>query len=568
MAALPAAVLAAGAAHAPALAPEEVLVVANANAKGSVPLARYYALARKILPKRIVVLRTTADVDATRKDFNDNIRDPIREYLRRHDRAGRIKCLALVWGVPVRVLGTELTAGQKALMKTHETISGRLQASLAVNLDLLRTVAVAFPAPRTKGLTPLGDLFRQGTSATPQRVEAFATLRGRYDKQVKLTAEAARKLKDGRKRRIALRQLAALELSTRGLRHLATHPPAEAMAGVPDKAALQRRIRSAEAGLMKLTAEKATPARAWRIVEFHRRLRGIVGAHEHCRQRARAIDTSEEDASVDSELAVLWEKDPPLRRWRTNPMNWRVRAAGVTPADAPKRIIMTARIDGPKARDALRIVKDSLATEKEGLSGKVYIDAGGKYPLYDKNLKMLHDLIRKRTKLTVVMDTRKQLFAVGSCPDAALYVGWYSLRNYVAAFTWVRGSVGWHVASLEAQHLRAATSNEWCAKLIQNGVAATLGAVNEPYLAAFPLPQDFFALLLTGRATVAECYWRTVPLVSWRLTLIADPLYNPYARLPHLSVYDLPPELAGRKRLPSEPPPAPPEVTTQPAGIP
>jgi uncharacterized protein (TIGR03790 family) len=138
------------------------------------------------------------------------------------------------------------------------------------------------------------------------------------------------------------------------------------------------------------------------------------------------------------------------------------------------------------------------------------------------------------------------LFPAGSCPDAALYVGWYSLQKYVPAFRWVRGSVGWHVASFEAQHLRDPASQEWCVKMIQNGVAATVGAVEEPTLGAFPLPQDFFPLLLTGRYTLAECYWRTVPQASWRLTLIADPLYNPFAKNPQLPLSALPPMLAGR----------------------
>ena len=126
------------------------------------------------------------------------------------------------------------------------------------------------------------------------------------------------------------------------------------------------------------------------------------------------------------------------------------------------------------------------------------------------------------------------------------YAGWYSLRKYMPAFTWVRGAVGWHIASFEAHHLRTPTVNEWCVKMLQKGVAATLGAVNEPYLQAFPLPEDFFCLLLTGQYTLAECYWRTVPSASWRLTLIADPLYNPFKLYPHISVYSLPPALTGR----------------------
>ena len=68
--------------------------------------------------------------------------------------------------------------------------------------------------------------------------------------------------------------------------------------------------------------------------------------------------------------------------------------------------------------------------------------------------------------------------------------------------------------------------------------------MHEPLLGAFPLPEEFFPLLLTGKYTVAECYWRTNPLVSWRMTLICDPLYNPYQVNPQLDVGKLPAGLA------------------------
>jgi len=80
-----AAALSAGTAALGALAPEEVLVVANANAPGSVELARYYAAARNILPERIIVLRCTAHPEIGRGQYDKAIRQPIREYLRRHD---------------------------------------------------------------------------------------------------------------------------------------------------------------------------------------------------------------------------------------------------------------------------------------------------------------------------------------------------------------------------------------------------------------------------------------------------------------------------------------------------
>ena len=208
---------------------------------------------------------------------------------------------------------------------------------------------------------------------------------------------------------------------------------------------------------------------------------------------------------------------------------------------------MTARIDGPTVKDARRIINDSLVAEKTGLKGTFYIDAGGGDPIkaqvvarYDANFRNLHMMVMGKTKMPAVFDHDKKVFQPGKCPDAALYVGWYSLRRYVPAFTWTQGAVGWHVASFEAKDLRNPKSNDWCVKMIQNGVAATIGAVDEPYLGAFPSPQEFFGLLLTGKATVAECHWRTNPTASWRMTLIADPLYNPFAANPQLSSSALP----------------------------
>ena len=96
-------------------------------------------------------------------------------------------------------------------------------------------------------------------------------------------------------------------------------------------------------------------------------------------------------------------------------------------------------------------------------------------------------------------------------------------------------------------HLRDPDSREWCVKMLQNGVAATLGPVKEPFLQAFPLPQEFFPLLLTGECPLAECYWRTVPSTSWMMTLICDPLYNPYRADPALDVGALPRGLAPAK---------------------
>jgi hypothetical protein len=76
--------------------------------------------------------------------------------------------------------------------------------------------------------------------------------------------------------------------------------------------------------------------------------------------------------------------------------------------------------------------------------------------------------------------------------------------------------------------------------MLERGVVATLGPTFEHYLAAFPLPDDFFPLLLTGRYTLVETYYRTVPFCSWAMVLVGDPLYNPFKNQPLLDESALP----------------------------
>ena len=201
---------------------------------------------------------------------------------------------------------------------------------------------------------------------------------------------------------------------------------------------------------------------------------------------------------------------------------------------------MVGRLDGPTPAIAMRLVDDALEVEKAGLHGVCYLDArgltgeshGGNYVWFDQHLIRLYDLLRQYSDMKVVLDKKPELFPQGSCPEAALYCGWYSLRKYVPAFTWQRGAVGYHVASAEASTLKQPGSQVWCQRMLEEGVAATLGPVAEPYLGSFPLPDLFFPILMTGELPLLEVYFRTVPHVSWMQILIGDPLYQPFKDRP------------------------------------
>ncbi len=162
--------------------------------------------------------------------------------------------------------------------------------------------------------------------------------------------------------------------------------------------------------------------------------------------------------------------------------------------------------------------------------------AVGSYADFDKALLLTAKGIEEQTDIEVVLNDTPGLFQLGECPNAALYCGWYSLGKYVDAFEWAPGAVAYHLASSEATTLRDPESQVWCKRMLEDGVAATIGPVYEPYLFAFPRPEEFFAHLLRGELTLVECYYRTQPLNSWMMTLIGDPLYRPFKSKPMSNV--------------------------------
>ncbi len=270
-------------------------------------------------------------------------------------------------------------------------------------------------------------------------------------------------------------------------------------------------------------------------------------------QRRRFLSYDESQAAVDSELALLWYDAYDLRRWQINPLYFQV------PDDYRKDKpppLMTCRLDGPSIDLVKQIIDQSVEVEAKGLEGKVYVDARGikynpadepgyGYGGYDESMREMARLLEKDGKMSVTLDDRPELFAPGSCPDCALYCGWYSLANYVPCCKFVPGAVAWHLASSEAASLRDPKSKLWCKNLLENGAVATLGPVAEPYTIGFPKPEEFFGFLATGKYTLVETYWRTEMFASWMTVLVGDPLYNPYLKSPKLKSEQVTPSPAG-----------------------
>jgi uncharacterized protein (TIGR03790 family) len=276
--------------------------------------------------------------------------------------------------------------------------------------------------------------------------------------------------------------------------------------------------------------------------------------------REKTLTHAESHASVDSELMLVWWPKYELRRWVPNPLNFQA-------SDAYRKrnppVVMTARLDGPTAAIAKRLIDDAIAVEAKGLEGSVVIDARGipfdpkgkgdvgfGYGGYDESMRETAKLLES-AGMKATLDQKNEVLPANSAKGVAIYCGWYSHAKFVDSCEYVPGAIAWHLASSEATTLRKPDSTVWCPNLLKKGVCATLGPVAEPYTIGFPKPAEFFGSLATGEFTLVESYARTVQMCSWMTVLVGDPLYNPFKKNAKLKLADVVPSpKGGRNTLP------------------
>jgi uncharacterized protein (TIGR03790 family) len=320
-------------------------------------------------------------------------------------------------------------------------------------------------------------------------------------------------------------------------------------------------IKKADERVKELDKLTADPMGLVTIIKKGRRseLEALRRTQERQTRRRSFLSHGESHAAVDSELMLLWWDKYELRRWQMNLNYFQVPAKR---RDGKPPTLYTARLDGPSQVVVKRMIDDAMAAEKTGLKGKVYVDARGikfdprgsdtgtGYGGYDESMREMAALLKGPGKMDVVLDDKNDLFPPGSCPESALYCGWYSHGNFIDSNKFVRGAVAWHLASSEAVSLRRPDVKFWCKNLLEHGACATLGPVAEPYTVGFPKPAEFFGFLATGKYTLAECYGKTVLFASWMGTLVGDPLYNPFKNDPRLKEEDVTPSPKGGRLIP------------------
>ncbi len=253
-----------------------------------------------------------------------------------------------------------------------------------------------------------------------------------------------------------------------------------------------------------------------------------------------------DDASVDSELAwlPLVDTKPTL----VGPMfNWVYGATNAALLDPTNGILLVARLDGPSPELARGLVDKALQADRDGLWGHGYFDARG---LARTNTYYLGDewilsaaVIWRDSGFETVVDDRPETFPADfPMSQIALYCGWYD-GNVSGPFTLPRvefmpGAFAYHLYSFSAATIRD-PNHGWVGTLIAKGATATMGCVNEPFLALTPNVAIFLSRWMGGKFTYGEAAWAAQAALSWQTTVVGDPLYNPFQTPPQVKLQEL-----------------------------
>ncbi|MBV9009544.1 MAG: TIGR03790 family protein [Verrucomicrobia bacterium] len=237
------------------------------------------------------------------------------------------------------------------------------------------------------------------------------------------------------------------------------------------------------------------------------------------------------EASVDSELSAL----PLFTQQISGAVTNRYFQSYKPIADFSEMpLLLVTRLDGPDVLTVRRMITDAIATEKNGLWGRAYVDAAhNTNPGFQVGDQWMANIVEQLHKVgvPVVYEDTPAIFPDGyPMSDCALYYGWYA-GNIAGPFNqpgfkFVPGAIAAHIHSFSASTLRDPNTG-WAGPLLARGAAATVGNVYEPYLELTAHLDILNDRLLHG-FTFAESTYMASRVLSWMNVSLGDPLYRPY----------------------------------------
>jgi len=130
----------------------------------------------------------------------------------------------------------------------------------------------------------------------------------------------------------------------------------------------------------------------------------------------------------------------------------------------------------------------------------------GGYDFYDASIHRAAKRVAGSGRMPVKIDATDKLFQPGDCPDAAFIAVWYSLANYIDAFKWKPGSVGYQSPAASATPCGRWGATSGASALLEKGAAPWSARSMSPMCRRSRSPRSSSGCCLEGHLTLAECY--------------------------------------------------------------
>jgi uncharacterized protein (TIGR03790 family) len=486
--------------------PDDVVIIANNTMLESMSLAGYYAKKRGISQENIIGISTSKSESITREDFNKTILFPLKQKFESTPHLPGKKIFVLMHGIPLAIGETQPPPEANIIEVTIRDKNLEYQAKYIKETEGLVFIESEVVEKGSQSLFPSSKQINP------------AQLLNSIQQLIALVAKS-----DHPEKRSYLKNISRSLVSLFGHQgQLFLIPPDQ----TTEKEKIQEKMKEGFS-LPTPKDKKNLDLYLLKVAEIF----GIVGVLQRVPSLLDELLGSQTGASVDSELTNFWLLPSNIQISNRLPNPLFMHREKMDPPSYP--LVLVSRIDGPTPSIVRRNIDATITTEKEqSLSGKFLIDARGipwdqrdDFGTWDRYLTTLARNTNTGKRFTIEYDGRPEL--AGETKDIGLYVGWYQVRQYKDVYSFNTGAIGYHIASSEAMSIRNPEEKGWCKNMLERGVVATVGAVNEPYLDSFPIPTDFFNLLLSGKYQLAEVYYLTTRYISWQLVLFGDPLYQP-----------------------------------------
>ena len=510
--------------------PDQIAVIANGNSQESLAVARHYLARRRIPKDNLFVLNLPSSETMSRTEYDTQLVGPLRKKISERGLAPVVRVLLTTFDVPLRVAAPEVEGEEKQHALDALTKIRLARAALVQSAEFVSGVA------RKEG--------EEAQFQIPEGSENPKEILDLVEKEIRSAVERANGIEDAKLKADAMNKIGAAVKRVSGFAGIANTLKPSNDGSNPNAAEmlekLKQQVTSAQQMIKQLEQlpNERNRNRGYVLTE---RTHGLAGVMARALQESQMLKYEAADASVDSELSLLWwDKDMyPLQGRVGNPYYLGIPQDKIASL-APIPVLMVSRLDGPTAEIASALVDKAIEAEQSGLKGRAYFDARGlklkssdALSVFDQDIRDLGWKIRENTGYKTVIDNNDGLLP--EAHNTAIYTGWYSVGKFVGDFSFTTGAIGYHIASSEALSVRDSEEKGWCKNLLERGITATLGPVNEPYLESFPLPEEFFGLLMSGKYSLVEAYYLSSKFVGWRMVLFGDPLYNPWKSKPALS---------------------------------